>query len=295
MKARSLFIFCGLSIAAIFSSCKKDATSTSTVNGNEAISEHSLGAILDPVAYMNTPQIDFNVVRARFVQNGYTIPRALTSSIILNHPAIGDQGNTGTCVSWSTGWALSGTLNNEFPLAGVSNPRSPWWVYQINHTATRDRRDDGMIVTAGLDIIKKNGVPTYALDSTLGVFYKFTPTTAQTTSAKSDTISSYAAINNLTDLKTALSLHLPVEMGLNWYTSFDTAFSYHTVVTRIAGTIRGGHAVCIIGYDDSKNAVLIQNSWGTSGGDLANPGCMWFDYGVLFNSKLGYQYYSAMR
>ena len=293
MRTRFILIFCGFSFATIFSSCKKDATSTMTIS--ESISEHSLGAILDPVAYMNTPQIDFNAVKAQIAQNGYTIPRALTSSIILNHPPIGDQGNTGTCVSWSTGWALSGTLNNEFPLAGVSNPRSPWWVYQINHTATQDRKDDGMIVTAGLDIIKKNGVPTYALDSTLGVFYKFTPTTAQTTSAKKDNISSYSAIKNLTDLKTALSLHLPVEMGLNWYTSFDTAFAYHTTVTRIAGTLRGGHAVCIIGYDDSKNAVLIQNSWGTSGGDKSNPGCMWFDYGVLFSSKLGYQYYSAMR
>ena len=42
------------------------------------------------------------------------------------------------------------------------------------------------------------------------------------------------------------------------------------------------HAVTIVGWDDSKNAWLIKNSWGTNWGD---NGYMWIDYGA---NKIGY-------
>jgi len=37
----------------------------------------------------------------------------------------------------------------------------------------------------------------------------------------------------------------------------------------------GGHATCLIGYDDAKEAFLLRNSWGTKFG---NGGYVWFPY-----------------
>jgi C1A family cysteine protease len=39
--------------------------------------------------------------------------------------------------------------------------------------------------------------------------------------------------------------------------------------------LQGGHAVCSVGYDDDKDALLIRNSWGTSWGD---GGYGWLPY-----------------
>lgn len=42
------------------------------------------------------------------------------------------------------------------------------------------------------------------------------------------------------------------------------------------GQFRGGHAVLLIGWDDSKGAYLLKNSWGTGGPE--NDGTFWMSY-----------------
>lgn len=304
MKREFLYLL-GLSMIVIIYSCQKSAnTSPATpVSNNTATStsHHGMGAVLSQAKFQQIRHIDFEAVRQQLIRKGYskviesTKTGSLPSSIILTHPAVGDQGQTGTCVSWSSGWALSGTLNNEFPVTGVSNPRSGWYVYQVDHSSQGDcDPDDGMYVTGGLDILVSNGVPAASLDASLGSPCNY-PSATQNNNAATDRITNYGALSTVADVKTALSMHLPVEMGFNVYSSFETAFNNGTIFKRISGSLLGGHAICIIGYDDSKNAVLIQNSWGTSGGDATYPGCMWLDYSTLTNSRMGIELYSVWR
>ncbi|PSL43838.1 papain like protease [Chitinophaga niastensis] len=295
-----------IAIVLGMSACKKNNEAAAPVAPEKttAVGKHGLGAVLNPGAFKNMRHINFDEVKARMIKQGFGAkisnersggPAALPSSIILNHPAIGDQGQTGTCVSWSSGWALSGTLNNEFPTAGVSNPRSPWYVYQKDHSAQGDcDPNDGMYIAPGLDILVNSGVPSYAADPDLGSPCD-APTYAQDQDAASDMVVNYAALSTVADVKKALSMHLPVEMGFNVYSSFETAFSNGTTFKRVSGQLLGGHAICIIGYSDAKNAVLIQNSWGTGGGDPSHPGCMWLDYSTLTNPNMGVELYSVWK
>jgi C1A family cysteine protease len=284
----------------MFGSCKKNNTESAAAANNNGTPKHGLGAVLSQKNYLATQSADLDQIRTRLVQKGYlnklsvNSTNALPASVILNHPAIGDQGQTGTCVSWSSGYALMGTLNNEFPITNVSNPRSGWYVYQKDHSANNDcDPDDGMYVTGGLDVLQNYGVPAANLDASLGSPCT-APSSAVNASAATDkNVSSYAAISTVADIKKALSMRLPVEMGFNVYDSFETAFDNGTVYTKSTGSLLGGHAICIIGYDDAKSAVLIQNSWGTSGGDSAHPGCMWLSYSVFTQSKLGIELYVA--
>ncbi|MEJ0106451.1 MAG: C1 family peptidase [Bacteroidota bacterium] len=41
------------------------------------------------------------------------------------------------------------------------------------------------------------------------------------------------------------------------------------------GKFKGGHAMVVIGYNDTKNAFKVMNSWGTKWGD---NGFAWIDY-----------------
>ena len=42
----------------------------------------------------------------------------------------------------------------------------------------------------------------------------------------------------------------------------------------------GGHAVCAVGCDDARKALLVRNSWGV---DWGIQGCFWMPYEVAFD------------
>jgi C1A family cysteine protease len=68
---------------------------------------------------------------------------------------------------------------------------------------------------------------------------------------------------NLLDIKRALTQHLPVVLGVRtdnpFYDGTDTS------VYRWSGEANSGfHAICAVGYDDSKSSVKLMNSWGDS-------------------------------
>ena len=64
-------------------------------------------------------------------------------------------------------------------------------------------------------------------------------------------------------LKAAVSLH-PITVAFSVYNDFY----YYTggVYTHVSGALVGGHAVCIVGWDDSNSCFIVKNSWGTSWG-----------------------------
>ena len=66
------------------------------------------------------------------------------------------------------------------------------------------------------------------------------------------------------DLKAALQ-NGPVVVGIHVYTDFDSYTSgiYH----HATGTYRGGHAVLLVGYNDTDQCFKVKNSWGTYWGE----------------------------
>ena len=289
-------------VVLFVASCKKTVLTTTDPVSQSPGKIHALGAILDSAAFKKIPRANFESVRKRVYQllgkssnvSTFALTDNLPSSIILPHPDIGDQGSTGTCVSWSVGYALLGTLNNSFPQPGVSNPRSPWFIFQVDHSQKNNCSTDyGMDVSYGMTILGANGVPAYSAVPSLGSPCA-SPSSTAYNDAYTDRSYTFSSLYSISDIRNAISLGLPVEMGFNVYTSFDDAFNNGTIYSSAYGTNRGSHAVCIIGYDDNKNAFLVQNSWGVYGGDSANPGCVWIDYGLVSNSSLGIQLYLAL-
>lgn len=60
----------------------------------------------------------------------------------------------------------------------------------------------------------------------------------------------------------------------DWYTFWGTGAK--GVYTHSTGNARGGHAVAVIGYDDTQSCWICKNSWGSAQG---NDGCFLIGYG----------------
>lgn len=80
------------------------------------------------------------------------------------------------------------------------------------------------------------------------------------------------------EVRGSISQGVPVALGINWYAGFDhpSRSALLDYWVNIAGSIRGGHCVCIIGASDRRQAVCITNNWGES-----YPRKVWISYSNL--------------
>jgi len=90
--------------------------------------------------------------------------------------------------------------------------------------------------------------------------------------------------NVLVNIKMQLAANLPSMFGFTVYSSISN--SANIPYPSKGETVLGGHAICVVGFDDNKvvgtqkGALLIRNSWGTSWGD---QGYGWLPYAYVLN------------
>jgi hypothetical protein len=93
------------------------------------------------------------------------------------------------------------------------------------------------------------------------------------------------SLDDLRYMKQAIASNYPVILGL------ETDDNFHSFTRRTGGEIlstpydpttrKGAHAVVMVGYDEDKKSVLLQNSWGNSWG---NEGLAWVSYAYLLTA-----------
>ena len=97
---------------------------------------------------------------------------------------------------------------------------------------------------------------------------------------------------NLLDMKYCLAAGFPFVMGFSVYDSFESNTVAQTGIVPMPATeeqILGGHAVLVVGYDDSKQLFLVRNSWGTGWGQ---KGYFQMPYAYLINSDLSSDFWT---
>jgi C1A family cysteine protease len=166
---------------------------------------------------------------------------------------------------------------NAGSYSNSTNVFSPEFLY--NQTKFGDCGSGTSMQTA-LDFIVANGICTYQ-----SMPYSYTngcsllPTASQLAEALNYKISSYSKVINTdkTAIKAMISQNHPVIITILADNSFVTATAGFVWKT-FSGSGNAPHTITICGYDDSKNAYKIMNSWGTTWGD---GGFSWIDYDFL--------------
>ena len=77
-------------------------------------------------------------------------------------------------------------------------------------------------------------------------------------------LTAYAWAFTVEDILNWLGTHGPVVLGTNWYQGMFEADKTGLIVP--TGSLAGGHAYLVLGYDEATKRLLCQNSWGTGWG-----------------------------
>ena len=268
------------------SSCNRNEEEQNTQQPNkENQAMRSLGAVLvDEKTYDSFAKADIEALTMKFkgksaIAAAATIP---SSYSIPNTPPILNQGQEGSCVAFATAYAAASTLEHNFK--GITNPRSPEYVYnQIKLSGC----PNGTYISRGLNLIKDQGVCSWNEMPYTDVECSTQPNTTQKSAASTHKFTTWATIDktNINNVKTLLSMNLPIIIAVTVDGSFDNLSSANNWIWKShSGAVRGGHAICVVGYDDAKQAFKVQNSWGTSWGD---HGFFWINYAFFAKTTNG--------
>lgn len=169
-----------------------------------------------------------------------------------------NQGNTGSC----TGNAVVGLL--------VTEPFVPWFSLVSEVTAMSIYRQ-----ATTLDDIP-GAYPPEDTGSTI--------LAAMKALVRQGRAKSYHWCFGLDDTLRTLSNVGPVAVGVNWYESFDFPDAI-TDQIRLSGSVRGGHAVELLGVDTHTKMVIGINSWGPSWGREGQFALSWGDLDRLLHEN----------
>ena len=202
-------------------------------------------------------------VRSTEDDRDYSLDRFVTvaqlpASFSPAHPwTVLNQGTTPACVGFS------GALNEQVRLEIASNEMAVFsgpdlYAYcKVNDGAPNS---PGTSIRVAIDVLMRTGALVLSGDLPAGQRVKIT---------------AYARLFNASDIKTAI-----LTFGSAWIVSDWPNSWFHPVngVFPKADQIVGGHGWTIVGWDDSRGAWLMQNSWGTS---WALGGRAWVGYATL--------------
>jgi len=242
------------------------------------------GAIFDEEAYNQLPR------KAALATRSYEgLPKSF--SLKQYAPLPGDQNNYDTCVAWASAYAArtiseSVALDRKNQTETTGNVFSPVYVYrkirpddpecrrgaQI-YSALNLMRDSGAVKM--LDIERSTAFPRVDLSNYSGS--KRYPIAGYVTLFSREDKQKPAFITRM--VKKSIAEGKPVVIGMNTPDSFLEAKNVWQP-NEDPDKFYGGHAMCVVGYDDDRGAFELINSWGRKWG---NGGFIWVPYTVFVN------------
>ena len=215
----------------------------------------------------------YPVKRQRRDQRDFILSYNLHSGVVLPEqidlrpfcPAVFDQEKEGSCTA-NAGIAARMMLNK------IDVMLSRQFLYTIERQIEGTfGKDSGAQIRDIGKALNKYGVCTEAKWPYELSDLELEPTDDDFREAEQYTIKSYHSVKGLDGIKQALALQQkPILMGLDVYKSFESDEVAKTGIIPMPNSgeaFQGGHAVLIVGYDDTKGYLIVRNSWGEGWGD----------------------------
>lgn len=212
-------------------------------------------------------------------------------------PPVVRVSNISTDSTGNTVFALSvtpSTVQPPAPIAPVLTPRMPVatrlnqlsTLFQYHETladAGTPTEDAGATIRGAIAAAAKHGCVAERAYPYVPTDFAKTPPASVVALGAAHRVTAYHSIpdGDLVGIKSALAAGYLVGFGFDVYSYFMSEEMAKTGILpnpSRSETLEGGHAVCAVGYDDTKKMVLVRNSWGDEWGI---NGYFWMSYGYF--------------
>ncbi|HVI47187.1 MAG TPA: C1 family peptidase [Chitinophaga sp.] len=198
-------------------------------------------------------------------------------------PPVYHQGNLGSCTANALGAAFEFGKTKAKKKAFL--PSRLFLYYNERVIMNTVNSDSGAFLRDGIKSLNKEGVcpeADWTYDDNNAPGAKFTqkpPQSCYTAALKNQILSYWRVPVNLNSVKGCLAEGYPFSFGFTVYDSFLSPSVAKTGIMPMPDiakeSVRGGHAVLAVGYNDTRQAILVRNSWGPGWGI---KGYFWMPY-----------------
>jgi hypothetical protein len=191
-------------------------------------------------------------------------------------PSPGSQGRQGSCVGWAVGYAARSYYAQSVerrPSGNAAHIPSPAYIYNAIKDPLKSC-DSGSRIADALDLLKSGAISLERVpyDASL-----CTPPSRQLRATATDfRIGSWLTVNpdRLDQIKAELAQRNPVVFGMMTRPTFHKLRGA-TIYRSSSEQPNGSHAMVVVGYDDTRQAFRVINSWG---GRWGEGGFGWVGY-----------------
>ena len=242
-----------------------------------------MGCKLDKLAYENVLPAYSPIRGERPIPLRYSLKKFV--------PKPQNQGEYGTCVAWTSAYyartIMLANKNNWLKQEEINEKAgSPFFIYEQIKSYSDAQCQEGAGLIIALEALKQYGtVPIKRFVRSCGqpigkeLFLE----------AEQYKIAEYRRLflantkEKINPIKKALAQNKPVVIGLQCFAnSFikakDSLWKPTDKEIKQLLSEEGGHALCVVGYDEQLKSFEVVNSWGTS---WANKGFIWIPYDVF--------------
>ena len=208
---------------------------------------------------------------------------SLTASVLLDMPASGNQGSQGSCAAWAVVYGLGTYYAHTNSGKAYSDTGNLSSKFTYNQIAKGNCGCTSLI--DNLYLLREEGAASLGsmpYDPTECILQ---PDSPQKQNAGNNRITGFSRVDlhNLSLIKRALTEKKPVVFAITVDDGFKHLDSPYVWKDRTSDAGEG-HAMVIIGYDDSKGSFRVLNSWSTG---WADRGEAWIDYNFFMNNAEG--------
>lgn len=188
-----------------------------------------------------------------------------------------NQGNEGTCVAFAS---VVGVKEYQDAKEYKKNlGLSPRYLYSLCKKNDGSPEEEGTYPRVAMKMLLKYGTPPES-------YWPYRPHQKDKPKAGADKaavkykVTAYARLKTVLEMKRSLAVNGPYLAGVDVYESWFTKKAQDSgfiPMPKRSEQYQGGHAICVIGYDDSKKMFKFKNSWGSGWGDKGY-GYLAYDY-----------------
>jgi C1A family cysteine protease len=178
-----------------------------------------------------------------------------------------NQGDEGTCVAFASVVGVKEYEDSEEYKKVIE--LSPRYLYSLCKKNDGIPDEEGTYPRVAMKMLLNYGV-------SLETYWPYKPhqkdrpKTGADKNAKIYRVKAYARLSGVDEMKRSLMINGPFLAGVEVFASWFTQSASKTGIIPIPkknDELQGGHAICIMGYDEAKKTFKFKNSWSAGWGD----------------------------